>query len=184
MAWRLEDRIDSFINGLRNPTIKRMISLENYSGSSRSIENVRDHAIYLRGRMSLTEAQEGTRRRNVAAASVASASRSAQRKKAKKIKPEVGAEASTSAAAVSADDKLQQSKRWMRKLGLVGACWSCMRYHQAAADFSTCDRKCVFCEKTFSRGDRHFPFECRSKPVKEAAIVAMWKKMKAQAKSR
>ena len=144
MAWRVEDRIDSFINGLRNSTIKRMISLENYSGSSRSIENVRDHAIYLAGRMSLTEAQEGSRRRNVAAASVATTSRSTQRKKARKVKPEVGAEAPIAAAAVSADDKLHQSERWMRKLGLVGACWACMRYHHLAADFSMCNKRCVF----------------------------------------
>ena len=184
MAWELNDRTDSFINGLRNLTIKRLISLENYSGTTRTIDDVRDHAIYLAGRMQLTEGGDGSRRRTIAATStVPSASRSSQRRKAKMPRAEASSEPSTSAAATSVEDRIAQSKKWARKLGLVGACWGCMRFHSMSPDFSTCERRCIFCERSFTKNERHLPHECRQKP-QDKAIVAMWKKIKAEAKQK
>ena len=180
MNWSCEDRCDNFINGLRNSTIKRLISLENYSSSSRTIEQVKDHAVYLTGRLDVTDGQSG--RRSVAAASVPSTSRSTLRQKAKKPRAEAKMDPPANAAAATIEDRLAQSKKWMRQLGLVGCCWNCFRVHSMASDLSTCERKCIFCERSFTRENRHFPHECRQKPAKDAAIVALWKKMKSESK--
>ena len=184
MGWSLEDRCDSFINGLRSNTIKRLISLENYSTEARTIDQVKDHAVYLSGRLEVTDAQGTSSRRTVAAASTPSTSASKPRQKAKKQRAEsaAGGSAPTSAASTSVEARLAQSKRWMRNLGLTGCCWVCFRHHAMTTDQALCESKCIFCNRVFSKNDRHFPFECQQKPSKDAAIISLWKRIKSESK--
>ena len=182
MDWDMNDRTDSFINGLKSGKIKHLISIENYSSGKRTIEQVKDHAVYLAGRLTLTEAQDPSKRRNVAAASASSTS-GFNPQRSRKGGADGSKTGAVSANAVSSEkERLRVARIWAKEYGIKFACWACFGPHIKRGNYASCRTRCAFCDKDFNVVPRHYPNECYARPKKASEALAVWHRLKGERK--
>ena len=184
VKYRIDDRTDHFIEGLRDSRIKRLVAQENYAGRERTVEAVKQHAVYLSGRFMVQETvAENKKGRRVAAISLNSDmsdkdrhSDSKKPAKSPKVKSKVSKVASTSAGhtdnrpkLTSDEAKLKKIVEWGRKAGVKG-CFNCFQNHTFRLDFSNCSNKCPICKSDFNKNKRHLTCECPKLPSDKNSI--------------
>ena len=184
VKYRIDDRTDHFIEGLRDSRIKRLVAQENYAGRERTVEAVKQHAVYLSGRFMVQETvAENKKGRRVAAVSLNSDmsdkdrhSDSKKPAKSPKVKSKVSKVASTSAGhtdnrpkLTSDETKLKRIVEWGRKAGVKG-CFNCFQNHTFRLDFSNCSNKCPICKSDFNKNKRHLTCECPKLPSDKNSI--------------
>ena len=200
MKYRVNDRVDHFIEGLRDSRIKRLVAQENYAGRERTVDAVKQHAVYLSGRFLVQETVADIKRgRRVAAVSANSEANESDRKsdskkssKTPKLKSKSSKVSSTGSSSGQTDSRpklsndearLKKIIEWGRKAGVRG-CFNCFQNHTFRLDFSNCSSKCPFCKMDFQKNKRHLTCECPKLPSDKNSISDIADKVLSEDKKR
>ena len=189
MKYKIDDRTDHFIEGLRDSRIKRLVAQENYAGRERTVEAVKQHAIYLSGRFLVQETvAEVKRGRRVAAVTTSEDASDRQRHsdskkqtKTPKMKAKVSKVSTANVSTGQTDGrpktasdeaKLKGVIEWGRKAGIKG-CFNCFKDHTFRLDGSNCSLKCPVCRADFHKSKRHLITDCPKLPSDKNSISSL-----------
>ena len=190
VGWNVNDRIDRFLGGLRDAHVKE--ETRKHEFKKRALENVKQCAVDLSGRLRVAVTMDGWLRRNQKQQSCLAVTAMPLKRAAAPFASTTPPLATSSAAgagnqgprrgettpkriaAVSTSDLESRRKEASAKMKLmrITGCFGCLERHHFN-NFEGCAPSCPFCGFNYKCGaPRHFPIMCSSLPQKREDIIA------------